>query len=581
MTLGDLALESAIGQPLRARIPVSLQPGEGLSTGCVSLVRPPGDASDQYLTRAALDVTGNGREILISTPYAIEAPVVYLRLRAGCGPDVLIREYTILPDPPGMSPAPAPVPAPGAPPPSPPRPVAASPAARWELRSGDTARSIAAAVYPAAPALQERLANAIVRANPDAFPDGDPGKAATGTAIVFPDLRSIGLKGAARTAATRLEAPATPAAAAPGAMPVPQRTTDLTTSPPATAPGPERRREPSPDDRSVPGLATGRVEGAPSRLQLSSSDRELLRSRRFSDEERALLQELQKLEADDQLSRILALKQRVAELDGQFAAVRARFEREAERAPTPPVAAVAPAGVETDLSLPLLGAGLGIAILLALFFAQRQLRKAQQEAEPRGAAAAPLAAPRPQQAPTVPMPVVEAKVPEAKAAPERRPDARGVDAILEEAQLLMIHGHPLRAIKLLEEQIEGSGGEVRLWMLLFVLLRSQNMTKEFAEFLPKFRTTGPDPELWENIQALGHEMDPGNPLYHNGTSRRPRPVSAAGKGTENIDLNGPWAEPDNDRKQVSNGSGDGPVSLDLEIPPLRPRGEPGERKPPA
>lgn len=302
---------------------------------------------------------------------------------------------------------------------------------------------------------------------------------------------------------------------------------------------------------------------------------------RLSDEERALLQELQKLEADDQMSRILALKQRVADLEAQFAAVRMRFERAAEHAPTPPTAAVAPAGVESNLSLPLLGAGLGIAIMLALFFAQRQLRKAQQDTRPRGAVAALLSAPRPQQAPAAAMPVVKGAVADAKAAPEKGTDVRGVDSILEEAQLLMIHGHPLRAIKLLEEQTETRGGEVRLWMLLFVLLRSQNMTKEYAEFMPKFRATNPDPELWENIQALGQEMDPGNPLYHNESSRRPPPVSAAGKDTENIDLNGPWAEPDNDRNPGGSGSGDEPVSLDLEIPPLRPRGEPGEQKPPA
>ncbi|HSD61232.1 MAG TPA: hypothetical protein VLC55_10310, partial [Burkholderiales bacterium] len=471
MTLGDLALESGIGQPLRARIPVSLQPGEELSAGCVSLVRPPGDAPGQYLTRAALDVTGNGREILISTPYAIETPVVYLRLRAGCGPDILIREYTVLPDPPGMRPAPAPVPATVAPPPPPPRPATASPAPHWELRAGDTARDIAAAVYPADPALQERLADAIMRANPEAFPGGDPGEPAIGSAIVFPDLRSIGLKSATATAATRQEAPRTPATPAPGAAPLPERKTEVTTLPPVTAPLPERQRKPSSDDRSVPGLATGRVGGAPSRLQLSSSDRNLARSMRLSDEERALLEELHKLEADDQMSRIAALKQRVADLEAQFAAVRASIEREAERAPKPPTAAVAPAGVETDLSLPLLGAGLGIAILLALFFAQRQLRKAQQDAQPRGAVAAPLPVPRPQQAPAVAMPVVEAAVAEVKATPETRPDARTVDSILEEAQLLMIHGHPLRAIKLLEQQIQTTGGEVRLWMLLFVLLR--------------------------------------------------------------------------------------------------------------
>lgn len=245
-SLGEPVLLSSLGQALQVRIPVLLNPGEELARGCISLSSPPAPSEmrDQYLTRATLDVSGDGREILLSTPYAVHAPVVLLRLQVSCGRDALSRDYTLLPDPPGAAEPPAAAESRAQPPP-PAAVKAPRRDANWELRPGDTARGIAKATYPEAPALQERLAQAIVRANPETFPDADPGKPVSGGMMVFPDLRTLGLRGVAgaEPPATRpVTGPGTPAATGPGTKSIPDRQAQPPASPPATAPAPQRRR---------------------------------------------------------------------------------------------------------------------------------------------------------------------------------------------------------------------------------------------------------------------------------------------------------------------------------------------------
>jgi Tfp pilus assembly protein FimV len=198
--LGAPALESTIGQPLRVRIPVQLQPGETLTPDCIVLAPPdPAEAFDQRLPPARLEVSGDGREVLVTTSQGVNSAVVNFALRADCAAQTLSRHYTLLPEPPG-TPAPAPPPPPrGAPAAQPGGPADT----RWELRPGESVRAIAGAIYPGAPELQQRLVAAILRASPGAFPEGDPDRPASGAVIVIPDLRTIGAVSAPRPAQVR------------------------------------------------------------------------------------------------------------------------------------------------------------------------------------------------------------------------------------------------------------------------------------------------------------------------------------------------------------------------------------------
>ncbi|HEX6829044.1 MAG TPA: hypothetical protein VF104_08700, partial [Burkholderiales bacterium] len=175
--LGDPSMESVIGQPLRVRIPLLLQPGEAVSPGCITLAPPKaGTGIEQYaLPGARAELAADGRSVLVTTSRVLDAPVASFSLHADCAGQRLDRDYTLLPDPPSAPATPATPVAPA------PRPAAAAEApvrppsgTRWELRAGESVRAIASAIFPDAPGLQQRLVTAIVRASAGAFPEGDP-----------------------------------------------------------------------------------------------------------------------------------------------------------------------------------------------------------------------------------------------------------------------------------------------------------------------------------------------------------------------------------------------------------------------
>src|ERR1700681_2076239 len=50
VALGNIALQSSLGQPLRVVIPVALSDGEILNSSCLKLVRDPAPGAPQLLT---------------------------------------------------------------------------------------------------------------------------------------------------------------------------------------------------------------------------------------------------------------------------------------------------------------------------------------------------------------------------------------------------------------------------------------------------------------------------------------------------------------------------------------------------
>ncbi|HEX9180418.1 MAG TPA: hypothetical protein VF859_08500, partial [Burkholderiales bacterium] len=182
--LGDPTLESTIGQPLRARIPLLLQPGETASPGCVS-VAPGG--GEYALPGAQAELARGGREVVVTTRSPVNAPAASFSLRADCAGQMASRNYTLLPDP-AVETAPASAAAP-----RPAMVAGAGPGTSWELRPGESVQGIAGAIFPGAPGLQRRLVAAIVAASPAAFPEGDPDRPAAGAVIVIPDLRTLGI----------------------------------------------------------------------------------------------------------------------------------------------------------------------------------------------------------------------------------------------------------------------------------------------------------------------------------------------------------------------------------------------------
>ena len=199
--LGAANTVSRIGEPLRIEIPIQLAGSEQASLDCIRLAPSPRDHTDELprLGSARLSLEQGGRLLVISAP-PVRHPAITLGVSLSCG-SILRREYTLLLDPPLALPE---IPAAEARPQ--PSGRAADAAPGWQTAPGESALSIARTLLPGDQASQQRLAQAIVAANPALYPSA----ATDDSRLVLP-------------AGARLIIPSLPAAPAPRTGAAPRR----------------------------------------------------------------------------------------------------------------------------------------------------------------------------------------------------------------------------------------------------------------------------------------------------------------------------------------------------------------------
>lgn len=324
LVLGELEVRSALGEALDARIVLEQADAQAVDASCFSLTRE-GAGGIPTIGEGILTVErATGRPVLrIRTLGGIYEPALALRVRAACPGEAgaVLRQYSVLLDPrPGIQVVAAPpvlerIGSPGsatelagasagAPQPAP-------PVASLRARGGDSLRSIAAAVFPRDRLAQAQYLSALREANPAlaSQPVGDT--LAEGTVIALPDLRTY-----ARAAIDASRAPARqerPRRAPAEAKPV------------ADAPG-SRARPAAPGARaqSAPPSTPARAAAPAPRvgdafvLKLSSSEVDLSRTRGVDDRVRSQLRErLLVLDADDQVSALLAMRNSLRQLENR------------------------------------------------------------------------------------------------------------------------------------------------------------------------------------------------------------------------------------------------------------------------
>lgn len=232
LSLGRITVQSALGEPLRAEIDIpdiNAEEASSLKTVAASpdAFKAAGLDYNPAMSnlRATLQRRADGRAyIRLSSDRAINDPFVDMILEASWATGRIVRDYTMLFDPPGMrqaapaAPSPAQVPAPAplsraaTPAPvapaspmaaatrpaeparnatnTPPRPAAVAQAPRPEsgqvtVKSGDTASKIATATKPANVSLDQMLV-ALLRANPAAFMGDNVNRVKAGAVINVP-----------------------------------------------------------------------------------------------------------------------------------------------------------------------------------------------------------------------------------------------------------------------------------------------------------------------------------------------------------------------------------------------------------
>ena len=200
LELGDLKVESPLGQPLRASIAYALGPNEMLEDFCVYLRPGRNDSGLPGIARARISVANGTIRLTGSTP--VLEPLLATQVVVDCPyAPRLAREYTVLVDPVATVVAPA---ASARTEPAAPAvradtgrtatatrmtrdavPVGAE--SRYQVQAGDTLSGIVQRIDNRQLALWPAV-NAIFAANPHAFADNDPNRLIAGAWLTIPSM---------------------------------------------------------------------------------------------------------------------------------------------------------------------------------------------------------------------------------------------------------------------------------------------------------------------------------------------------------------------------------------------------------
>ena len=201
LELGDLTVQSHLGQPLRASIAYALAPNEMLSDTCVSVSAGKSTSGLPAIGSSTIRITERAIVITGSTP--IREPMLGTRVTVNCPftPN-LSREYMLFVDPATVAEAradTAPVARPEAAPAT--QPVAQAPASRrapvdttpigqstrYQVQPGDTLGDIVRRIENRSMGLWPAV-NRVFEANPEAFIDNDPNRLRAGTWLTIPSF---------------------------------------------------------------------------------------------------------------------------------------------------------------------------------------------------------------------------------------------------------------------------------------------------------------------------------------------------------------------------------------------------------
>ena len=70
-----------------------------------------------------------------------------------------------------------------------------------------------------------------------------------------------------------------------------------------------------------------------------------------------------------------------------------------------------------------------------------------------------------------------------------------------------------KACELLTFAVEERPQEIRFWLAQFEIFRLENMAAEFTAMASKFHVLFSHTPAWPKVRHIGHELDPGNPLF--------------------------------------------------------------------
>ena len=570
--LGKLTVLSALGQPLRAEIELTAVSSEEASNLVAKLASPEAyraanvDFNPALLSlRFAVEQRGGRQFVRITSPQPLNEPFVDLLLELSWDGGRLVREYTFLLDPAelrstqsaqvvpapaarsGAAQTPRPAPAESARPQRGARadetagePTARAAASRYRVKAGDTLSRIAGKLKPVDVSLDMMLV-ALYRANPDAFignnmnrlksgqilsvPSGDnmrgiDAEEAHGTVVAhaadFNAYRSK-LAGQVATSAPAREAPAGQSATGRITAKVEERPTAANES------QDQLRLSKAAPNRPATGAAAPNAEDA------------IAREKELADAQ-TRVKELEK--NVNQLESLITVKSQTgADATGRADApvtpatpaapvVVAQADTEPKPAPKiktapKPIAPEAPAepGLLDTLmdNILYLGAGAALLLLAALGLSQRRKQKVAVQATPNpptilGSAAQPgqsmFAETGGQSVDTHDSVFNSSFAPSAS-----QLDTNEVDP-LAEAELYLAYNFDTQAEDILKEALRNDPYRHPVRLKLLEIYAARKDVRAFeTQATELYSLSGGKGDEWAQAAALGHTLDPANPMY--------------------------------------------------------------------
>ncbi len=368
--LGEIELKSALNQPLNAEVELLSATSSELDELKIAVASPQAFASagidrPLFLNKLRFHVTRNPQGtpvILITSREVVREPFLDFLLEISWSKGRMVREYTVLVDPPVTMPAPAPVtraPVQAAAPSAPARrvthtaqmpPVSVKPGEYGPTQRNDTLWSIAEAVRPDSGVSVEQTMLGLLRANPEAFIGNNINNLKAGYVLRVPtrdELTSISRAQARRETRAQYAAwrSASHVATSVGATAqgVAPATATAATATAATAPA-AAPTEPSlqlvaPEASDVPAEAQGAKGLESVQQELLMANEALEEQRRKSEEMSSRLSMLEEQIAN--MQRLIQLK------DNELARLQAQAGGAAAVAVEPPTDAAADAAAAT------------------------------------------------------------------------------------------------------------------------------------------------------------------------------------------------------------------------------------------
>jgi hypothetical protein len=388
---------------------------------------------------------------------------------------------------------------------------ASKPGMHWQILPGEDIPQIARLMFPDNARMRDAFMRAVIRKNPELFPDGVYQPIPTGTTVYIPDLRTIGAyakparkahpSNAARASRGQMQA-AAQAAAEPGFShdhPVWQLIMQL-----------EKIAE---EETSELNKLLNRIESIEKQIIAMQS----LLTTSVAPTKAPLPEATTNTQAEANVPQ----PQNIAP-PAETAVTPPQPGTPQPLNPAPPVVADTPSAESALFPDNVLLLGI-LLILLIVIVIVRSYRKIKERlSQSREESLLPNAAERQQyEALLLRRNENKTEVTETAENPSEPPSQ-----ILAEARALIEQDNA--AIQLLQKHLAQNQQDIPAWLLLFELLYKATNKRDFKKNARRFKRLGEFPDIWQQIQKLGNQLEPNESLYFDEQKRKEKFFSEAG-----------------------------------------------------